>query len=587
MSSIPPIGSNGMNELFLNAANLDKAMHSDANIWTDRFGVQRITYSYMERNVTDLINNISGPLGSDKIGHGDVTVKRVLDVKKFIPYFAAVLDYGPVINAVISSLPYGSSIILEGERYRFSTTIKRRAGVHIEGVGQYATELYWENTDLATPAIMYEKVLLKSRNDAIIGNNTGQYHTSIKKLTLLGANNKGIGLHRGEAWWDNLEELIIEGFDIAQQDGIGTTDVTGCYWCHTKSVWYRKNRINLRITDFSNLNIWTSCRFSHATEWDIEFVEPTLPLSLGMQGIRFTDCEFASPNSVSIGARIFDLNFHNPYFEQPGIAVIDSSTHTKGNVSFTGTPKFFGGKSISNKVIAGYQGQCTNWTFENIKTNLGKTAETPGPLYLIDMGPKAFYFDVKGHTHTGTEDWELTQVENFSRKKLQLYSVDGKSILYTKRISSEELISKVSRYPVLLDVDTNLGGEKVIFGKKLDLLGMTKVPCLEIHNFATTYVYCYAHINIKISGVDTAGSFIKNAHIQFDISSNSGTLGTIVEGFNNQTGTRIVVRYECIKSGNNLVLNLWAENTVTEFDQVNAIFEITTLGRFVGKTKPS
>lgn len=49
MSSTNPIGSTTMPDLFLNAGNLDRAMNSDLDNWTDRFGVQRITFSYMER----------------------------------------------------------------------------------------------------------------------------------------------------------------------------------------------------------------------------------------------------------------------------------------------------------------------------------------------------------------------------------------------------------------------------------------------------------------------------------------------------------------------------------------------------------
>lgn len=49
MSSTNPIGSTTMPDLFLNAGNLDRAMNGDQDKWTDRFGIERITYSYMER----------------------------------------------------------------------------------------------------------------------------------------------------------------------------------------------------------------------------------------------------------------------------------------------------------------------------------------------------------------------------------------------------------------------------------------------------------------------------------------------------------------------------------------------------------
>ncbi|UOX39547.1 tail fiber domain-containing protein [Aeromonas phage ZPAH34] len=71
MGSTNPIGSTTIPDLFLNAGNLDRALHSEENSWTDRFGIQRITYSYMEKNVTDLINNISGPNGATKVGIGN------------------------------------------------------------------------------------------------------------------------------------------------------------------------------------------------------------------------------------------------------------------------------------------------------------------------------------------------------------------------------------------------------------------------------------------------------------------------------------------------------------------------------------
>ncbi|WP_323969871.1 phage tail-collar fiber domain-containing protein [Aeromonas veronii] len=529
-----------------------------------------------------LRGDLRGGDGAGKIGIGNTTVKRILESEFFIDYFAPVLDYGPIFNATMQNSIYGGKIKLRGERYPVSTTIKRRAGWGIEGVGPYATEINWVGGDDAL--IQYDKVMLKSRNGEVIGNESGQYHTSLQKLSLIG-NGKGIGLWRGEGWWDRVSEVIIEGFDIGQKDGIGYSNQSGCFWCVNDQVWYRNNRVNLHVTDGSNLNLWSMCRFSGATDWDIEFVEPTNAQVLGQQGNRFTDCEWASNDAIYLGAKIFDLNFHNPYFEQAGYAVYDGTSHVKGSVTFTGTPKFFGKKSVKNKIVAGHNGgSCQNWAFYNLKTNLGKGVGAPDINYLIDMGDGANYFSVIGPTvQTGADGWELTQDSNYSRLKMQLFDVNGKSVLFAKSISSELVVANkshtVADYKNLRDVGVDMFESGVVIGE----LSSSWHTVMTIPDFVIQYAFATLHCELTISGRNPNFNRIHSAHIGFELDSENGAILNNVEIYNRQTGTANVhVEYRLLVDGEVAMVQVRNDSTslYNLYDQVYCAVEAKVAGKF-------
>lgn len=527
-----------------------------------------------------LRSDLESPGGAGMLGFGNTTVERVLDSEVFIDYFAPVLDYGPIINASQQSGALGGTIRLRGERYPVLTTITRRAGWAIKGVGPYATELAWGGG--ADPMIKNEQVILESRSGKTIGNSSGQYHTSLQDLSLIG-NGIGTGLLRGEAWWDRMVRIIIEGFDVGEQDGIGTSNVTGCYWCRNEHVWYRNNRVNLRVTDYSNLNTWANCRFSNATDWDMEFIEPTNPLTLGQQGNRFVDCEMASPDSVYLGARIFDMNFHNPYFEQSGYAVYDGTNHSKASVTFTGTPKFFGSKSVKNKIVAGHNGgNCQNWSFHNLKTNLGKGSGAPAIMQVIDMGPTANYFSAIHPVLTGVAGWELTQPENYSKLKMQLFDVNGKSILQMAALSTEKLVTNVHHTVVDYTLGSNIGVD--LFEKGVDVGELTTgwFTVIEVPDFAVTFAHAAFHYELTIGGRNPTSNNVKAAFLGGEVHGVNGAIGGFVEVFNRQSGSaQITVEHQVVQSGTSLLVQIRksAASTAT-FDQVYCAVESKTAGKF-------
>lgn len=49
MSSNNPVGSTSVSDMFLNAGNLDKALNGNQDSWIDRFGVERVSWSYIEK----------------------------------------------------------------------------------------------------------------------------------------------------------------------------------------------------------------------------------------------------------------------------------------------------------------------------------------------------------------------------------------------------------------------------------------------------------------------------------------------------------------------------------------------------------
>lgn len=525
---------------------------------------------------------LSASGGAGNIGFGNTTVERALNKEVYIDWSAPVADYGPFINDAQQSGQYGGKVKLRGERYPVLTTIQRRAGWTIEGVGPYATELYWGGSDAAM--MIMEPVALQSRSGKTIGNASGQYHTALRDLSLIG-NGSGIGLWRREAWWDLVERVIIENFDIGEKDGIGTSNVTGCYWCRNEQVWYRNNRINLHVTDYTNLNTWANCRFSEASVWDIEFIEPTSPLTLGQQGNRFVDCEFASLDSVFLGARIFDMNFHNGYFEQPGYAVYDGTAHTKNAISFTGTTKIFGASSTKNKIVAGRNGgNCQNWSFHNIRTNLGKGAGAPATMQVIDMGPTANYFSAFHPTMTGVAGWELTQPSNYNKLGMQLYDVNGKSILQMSALSTDRLVANSSHVTIDYAASNNRGVDLYRKGVSLGELTTTWATVLQIPDFIVQFACSTLHYELSIAGRNQGNGTVKAAHICGEANGNTGTLANVVEIFNRQTGsTAITVEYQAIQSGTSLLVQVRKSAASTAvFDQVFCAVDAKSAGFYIG-----
>lgn len=535
---------------------------------------------WLDQAGATLRGKLSSSGGASQVGNGNTTVGRQLDSEVFIDFFAPVLDYGPIINASQQSGELGGTIRLRGERYPVLTTITRRAGWAVKGVGPYATELAWGGgTD---PMIKNEQVILESRSGKAIGNNSGQYHTSLEDISLIG-NGLGIGLLRGEAWWDRMVRVIIEGFDVGEQDGLGTSNVTGCYWCKNEQVWYRNNRVNLRVTDYSNLNTWANCRFSDAIDWDMEFIEPTNPLTLGQQGNRFVDCEMASPDSVYLGARIFDMNFHNPYFEQSGYAVYDGTNHSKGSITFTGTPKFFGSQSVKNKVVAGHNGgNCQNWSFHNLKTNLGKGAGAPATMQVIDMGPTANYFSAIHPVLTGVDGWELTQPENYSKLKMQLFDVNGKSILQMASLSTEKSVTNVHHTVVDYTLGSNIGVDLFEKGVEVGELTTDWFTVMEVPDFAVTFAHAAFHYELTIGGRNPTSNNVKAAFLGGEIHGVNGAVGGFVEVFNRQSGSaQITVEHQAIQSGTSLLVQIRKSASSTAvFDQVHCAVESKTAGKF-------
>lgn len=541
---------------------------------------QPITVLPESGSASDVMIELAKPTGAGLIGYENTTVERVLNSEVFIDYFAPVLDYGPILNAAQQTGALGGTIKMRGDRYPLATTATRRAGWTIEGVGPYATELFW--TGGSDPMIKNEQVVLQSRSGQTIGNNSGQYHTSLQDIALIG-NGLGVGLLRGEGWFDRMVRVIIEGFDVGQQDGLGTSNVTGCYWCRNDQVWYRNNRVNLRVTDYSNLNTWANCRFSGATNWDVEFIEPSTPLTLGMQGNRFEDCEFASSDSVYLGARIFDLNFHNPYFEQPGYSVYDGTSHSKGSVTFTGTPKFFGSQSVKNKIVVGYNGgNCQNWSFQNLKTNLGKGVGAPSTMQVIDMGPNANYFSTYHPVLTGVAGWELTQPGNLSKLKMQLYDVDGKSVLQMKSLSTERSIANAHHTVVDYTLTSNIGVD--LFEKGVDVgeLTTTWFTVAEVPDFAVAFAHAAFHYELTIGGRNPTSNNVKAAFLCGEVHGANGTIGGFFEVFNRQSGSaQITVEHQVIQSGTSLLVQIRKSLASTAtFDQVYCAVESKAAGKF-------
>lgn len=64
-----PLGSSDSRDFYFNAAKLDLAMNDRSrDFWLDRFGVKRLSYNGMEKGVLELIQQVSGPSGSSKVG---------------------------------------------------------------------------------------------------------------------------------------------------------------------------------------------------------------------------------------------------------------------------------------------------------------------------------------------------------------------------------------------------------------------------------------------------------------------------------------------------------------------------------------
>ena len=530
-------------------------------------------------NDGDLRGNLASSNGAYMVGYKDTNVGRVLDSEVFIDFFAPVLDYGPIINAAQQSVEFGGTIRLRGERYPVLTTITRRAGWSIKGVGPYATELAWDGG--ADPLMKNEQVVLQARNGTLIGNNSGQYHTALENLSLIG-NGLGIGLHRNEGWWDRLTRVIIEGFDIGEKDGFGTSSVTGNYWCVNDQVWYRNNRVNLEITDQSNLNTWRNCRFSGAEDWDIMLTEPSSPQSLGMQGLKFTDCEILSQDGVYLGARIFNMEFNNTYFEQPGHAVYDATNHSK-RVNFTGITNLFGSQSTKNKIVAGTNGgNAQDWTFDNIRTNLGKGAGAPAVMQVVEMGATANYFHFNNPRLDNVPGWVLTDETNFSKTKASIIGRNGSTILFMKKMAAEESISNVHHTVVDYTLSSNIGVD--LFEKGIDVgeLTTTWFTVMTVPDFVIVFAHAAFHYELTIGGRNPSSNNVKAAFIGGEVYGVNGAIGGFFEVFNRQSGSaQITVEHQVVVSGTSLLVQIRKSAASTAvFDQVYCAVESKTAGKF-------
>ncbi|HDX8590012.1 TPA: hypothetical protein RQN76_000813 [Aeromonas dhakensis] len=315
----------------------------------------------------------------------------------------------------------------------------------------------------------------------------------------------------------------------------------------------------------------------------MEFIEPTNPLTLGQQGNRFVDCEMVSPDSVYLGARIFDMNFHNPYFEQSGYAVYDGTNHSKGSVTFTGTPKFFGSQSVKNKIVAGHNGgNCQNWSFHNLKTNLGKGSGAPATMQVIDMGPTANYFSAIHPVLTGVAGWELTQPENYSKLKMQLFDVNGKSILQMAALSTEKSVTNVHHTVVDYTLGSNIGVD--LFEKGVDVGELTTgwFTVMEVPDFAVTFAHAAFHYELTIGGRNPTSNNVKAAFLGGEVHGVNGAIGGFVEVFNRQSGSaQITVEHQAIQSGTSLLVQIRKSASSTAvFDQVYCAVESKTAGKF-------
>ncbi|UOX39546.1 putative head-binding domain-containing protein [Aeromonas phage ZPAH34] len=112
MGSNNPIGSTAMTDLFFNAGNLDKALNSSSDMWRDRFGIERVTYSYMERNVTELINNISGPTGATKVGYKNPAPGGITkNIAQRLMAFLSTTDFDTPQNTILAALSSSAAVL--------------------------------------------------------------------------------------------------------------------------------------------------------------------------------------------------------------------------------------------------------------------------------------------------------------------------------------------------------------------------------------------------------------------------------------------------------------------------------------------
>uniref|UniRef100_A0AB74UJF7 Tail protein n=1 Tax=Aeromonas phage vB_AdhaP_MF TaxID=3367373 RepID=A0AB74UJF7_9CAUD len=509
------------------------------------------------------------------------TLRTVIHSTVLIPKIAPVLDYAPIINDAQRNLPYGSVIELEAESYPTKTSILRRAGISIVGKGVFATEIKYSGNGVC---VQNERVSLKSRSGAVIGNNSGQYNTVMGRLTLSSATGGGIGIMRNEGWWAKEYEMRIEGFDIGQQDGTGSSSVTGSYWCVSDQVYLVGNRINLKITDFTNLCTWRNCRMSHAKDWDVYFEEPSSPLLLGMQGIRFEDTEFASKNQVFLGARIFNLIFDNVYFEGNGYAVYDGTNHSKGHVGFTGGTNIFGSKSEVSKIHAGVNGgNCQGWYFENMRTNLGYEPGGSGFREVVVMGPTANYFRFINCRTDNASGWVLTDERNFLYKnRAEIIGRNGESIMFFKRCVSDSAIANRSHVVVNHQEVTNIGVD--VFDKGVDLgeLGTTWKTVMEVPDFYVEYAFAFMNCKLTLGGRNPKYNNGKGAHFEIDVIGVNGTSFTPTIVTDRQYGTsNITLEVRAVLSGKSLLIQVrCSEASVDPFDQVFCAVSAQVAGKF-------
>ena len=452
-----------------------------------------VPLTYEQVSTTDILN------GALVTATGTTTSRPLADrfadvvnVKDYGVIFDGVTDQTSVIQAIIDDLASknGGKILLEKGVIKVSL-IYLKAGVTLVGKSVYSTEILGSVIVSSGSSTDYE--------GNITGNNTGQYHTGIEDLTING-DGTGTGLDLRESWWTKIDRVIIKNHDIGCKLGIGTSNITGCYWNLFSQVWHRNNNTNLHITDFTNLNNWKSCRFDNATNWDIEFVEPTTPLGLGMEGNSFEDCEMASEDSIRLAAKIWDLSFNNIYFEQKGNVILDDSTHSKRSVSFNEC-KFFGANSLKNKIVAGVSGQCTDWSFTNCTTNLSRDATAPNPLYLVDMQANAFWFTLDNTRLENGPDIALVNPVTTNKDKWKLHDGKGNDVIYSANIVSDAFVSadiRMSADPQSNQLATNVKANSL--QTAYDVGAFTTIDLFKITRGAIASAYSATTVNITLSG---------------------------------------------------------------------------------------
>jgi len=497
----------------------------------------------------------------------------VVHTKDYGILFDGITDQTDKFQGIIDDLAgnYGGTIVLQEGDVKVST-LSLKAGVVLTGGGVYKTRIIG--------SVQVSSGTYFDRVGAITGNGTGQYHTGIKDLTLYG-DGTGIGLNLRESWWGKFERVIIQNFDTGCKLGIGTSGITGCYWNLFEHVWHKGNNTNLHITDFTNLNNWKSCRFDTATDWDVEFVEPSTPLGLGMEGNSFEDCEMASLDSIRLAAKIWDLSFNNIYFEQKGYIVLDDSTHSKRSISFNEC-KFFGANSLKNKIVAGVLGQCTDWHFTNCTTNLSRDPSAPNPLNLVDMQSNAFWFKFTMPRLENGPNIELVSPSTTNKDKWRLQDARGNDEIYSKSIISDGISSadiRMSKDPQSDQLALSVKSNSLSFAK--DVGSFTSFDVISIKRGSIASAYSATAFEMTLSGRDLTNAVHASWNYKGLIIGNGTSVAIVTINDNSAGAGAFNPTITIARSGDDIVVT--ANNpSGPSIDQTNINVTASASGNFIG-----